>query len=167
MKSILRKKQQVKKHAGFTLIELIIVIVILGILAVTAAPRFIDISRDAKIAKLEQTKASIKTAADLVFYKANIEGVASEDKTLAMEVFGEPVELEYGYPEARADNGGTDILDLLELSDEFEFDTSNNTYARVGYDVANNGCYVQYNEPNSAGAPSEFEYSVSIVIDGC
>jgi MSHA pilin protein MshA len=40
-------------NKGFTLIELIIVIVILGIMAVTAAPRFIDISSDANIAKLK------------------------------------------------------------------------------------------------------------------
>ncbi|HFF2926922.1 TPA: type II secretion system protein, partial [Vibrio cholerae] len=36
------------KNQGFTLIELIIAIVILGVIAVIAAPRFINISKDAK-----------------------------------------------------------------------------------------------------------------------
>ena len=41
------------QQRGFTLIELVIVIVILGILAVTAAPRFVDFQTDARIATLE------------------------------------------------------------------------------------------------------------------
>ena len=37
-----------KRSAGFTLIELVIVIVILGILAVTAAPKFLNLQSDAR-----------------------------------------------------------------------------------------------------------------------
>ncbi len=43
-----------KKNSGFTLIELVIVIVILGILAVTAAPKFLNISSDSKVAIIKE-----------------------------------------------------------------------------------------------------------------
>jgi MSHA pilin protein MshA len=48
-----------RSQGGFTLIELTIVIVILGILTATAAPRFMDISRDAKVAALEVSHAHL------------------------------------------------------------------------------------------------------------
>ena len=44
--------QKVSTQQGFTLIELIIVIVLLGILAVTAAPKFLNLQDDARDATL-------------------------------------------------------------------------------------------------------------------
>ncbi|OLQ94434.1 hypothetical protein BIY21_08950 [Vibrio ponticus] len=53
------------KNKGFTLIELIVVIVILSILALVAAPRFLSYKTEARIAALEGTKAALSASFEL------------------------------------------------------------------------------------------------------
>ncbi|MDP5147703.1 type II secretion system protein [Shewanella sp. ULN5] len=69
-----------QKQQGFTLIELVVVIIILGILAVTAAPKFINLQGDARVSALAGMKAAIQGSNTLVYSKAALAGEEKKAK---------------------------------------------------------------------------------------
>ena len=65
---------KMKKLAGFTLIEMVIVVVILGFLAVTAIPKFLDLTDQAKQANIEGMAGGFATGVSLVRAQWEAEG---------------------------------------------------------------------------------------------
>ena len=158
-----------RNNGGFTLIELIVVIVILGILAVTAAPKFIDLQSDARLATLNGMKAAINSAVSLTYGKSLVKGVEKDPSGKKVSINGEEVEVCYGYPCAAA----TKIQKVLDIG-VFEACSGNSTsgnstsardwcytgggdsessikiFVANGYS-GNSKCYVEYKQPDASG----------------
>ena len=163
--------KQRANQAGFTLIELVVVIVILGILAVTAAPKFIDLTGDANGATLQAAKAAVETATTGVHAKSLIEGNHTILKApgTTVDVAGATIEIGSGWHNATLDNFN-DLLDIefgaaehfsnvVEGTSFFIYIT-NDTAPTV---AAPGTCRVQYIE----SADPNIKPVITVEVDGC
>ncbi|PNI00059.1 type II secretion system protein [Vibrio diazotrophicus] len=165
-----------KRQGGFTLIELVVVIVILGILAVTAAPRFLNLQGDARESALQGLKGAMDGAAGIVYGKAAIQGV---DK-LAGPTTVEGISTVYGYPAASVAGIITAVKGLdsdwaYGISGDnvlitFPTDTLT-TNNDNGASITTSNCYVTYTPASATTADGETTYndaSTAITsITGC
>jgi MSHA pilin protein MshA len=115
------------KQKGFTLIELVVVIVILGILAATAAPKFIDLTGDARTSVMKGVQGSINSAVNLAHSKALVAGetggtgeIKIGDKFYAL-VNGFPAKTALGAGAATGTGLGIDSLVELEEGTSISF----------------------------------------------
>ncbi|GAA4504584.1 prepilin-type N-terminal cleavage/methylation domain-containing protein [Pseudaeromonas paramecii] len=140
-----------KRSAGFTLIELVIVIIILGILAVTAAPKFINLQSDARESTLSGLKAAMESASSLVYSKAVINGVENASNS-SVTINNASVATVYGYPAATS-AALTAVLDLSSNDWAWGEVASGGVYAYPdGVSGSESTCSVTYAAPDASGA---------------
>lgn len=147
---------------GFTIVELILVIIVLGILASFAIPKIFYLERSSKVATLEGIAHTLRSTADMVHGIAIINGTIGATGTVSIDQSGTNVAVVYSYPSATSsgmplaianNTGATSINYITAPSDPGVYQL----FFTQGV------CGVNYSSPAvQGGAPS-----INITIDGC
>lgn len=90
-------KRLFREEKGFTLVELLIVMVILGILAAVAVPRFIDMRRDAQASACRSAQASLQTAIELFEYYNTMDKNTFQLPSTSLDEWNEALTKSYSY----------------------------------------------------------------------
>jgi MSHA pilin protein MshA len=169
----IRKQAQ----AGFTLIELIVVIVILGILAATALPRMFDMSGQARLAKMQAALGAVKAASATAhaawlmnggLYECSACVPAVTLAQAAVSAEGQTVNMLGGYPDVGNDGTanavpGTTIGGIVTAANLSTNDYVLTTFAAGGTTATNNNVTVS---SDAAHPNCRFTYTEAVQTAG-
>lgn len=146
---------KMKAQGGFTLIELIVVIVILGILAATALPKFASLSGDARAASLQAARGAMAATSSMAHGKHLIKPSIT---TLTVE--GVEMTMKDGYPA-----GDTPFARAAGLADtDYKVTAANGAVTVVPLNVTaaiEGTCFVRYTQAASLNAAPTFTQDLS------
>lgn len=138
---------------GFTLIELVVVITIMGILASFAIPRFAGLETSARTAAINGLAGSVRAASALAHSVALVTGTASSESII---MDGATITMVNFYP--TADSGG--IVAALQDLSGFQ-DNTDGTLDLIGAPIEAT-CRVTYSAAAANGTPS-----IAVTFPGC
>ncbi|MEZ9197370.1 prepilin-type N-terminal cleavage/methylation domain-containing protein [Shewanella sp. 10N.286.54.B9] len=145
---------------GFSLIELVIVIVILGLLAATAIPRFLNVTEEAEDASVDGVSGGLATAVSFVRSQWEVDGRRNDNVVLD----GARVQLDtrFGFPTGTGGNSAT-AMNVTRCSEVFNTVLQNAPRNVFASQDARKQRYVVSIQPNVGGDNSD---GIGIDIDG-
>lgn len=98
-----------RKVQGFSLIELVIVIMILGLLAATAIPRFLNVADDAENASVEGVAGGLSTGVSFVRSQWEVDGRRNDSVILDGTTIS--LDMRFGFPTGSTNTSATSMTD--------------------------------------------------------
>ncbi len=157
---MINMKKMNKKQAGFTLIELVMVIVILGILSAFALPRFADLGADARRATVQGAFGAMKSASAIT-HSAWLAGGNAAATSVDLE--GVTINITNEYPAGTTTNGIGDAAQLVAADYTLAAAAGTVTVTAQGVTAANvTTCRATYVQSAASSSPD-----ITINVSNC